>query len=566
MLVLSYLLAEFAAAQGVLTRVSLSSSGVQGNGDSFSDGSATAFSADGRYVTFWSGATNLVAGDTNGFTDVFVRDRLNGLTTRVSIGSGGVQANDASESGSISADGRYVAFFSWASNLVPGDTNGKLDVFVRDVQSGQTSRASVDSNGVQGNDASLACSLSADGRHIAFQSAATNLVVGDTNGMKDVFVRDLQTGQTVRASVGSAGVQANGLSRAPSISSDGRYVAFESAATNLVLGDTNATNDVFVRDLQSSTTVRVSTDSAGVQANGTSSYPQISADGRYIAFLSDATNLIASDTNGFADVFVHDRQTGSTVCASVSSVGVQANDITKFYFSISADGRCVAFASAATNLVPGDTNQHVDTFVRDLQLGQTSRASVSSAGVEGDADSAGPSISSDGRYVAFWGAATNLVSGDTNAKSDAFVHDRFCDVPTIYCTAKTNSLGCAPSISMSSAPSASAASGCTLTTVNVIGNKNGLYFHGKNGASGAPFHGGYLCCKAPLTRHALLNSGGAGAQCNGILSEDFDAYIASGADPALVAGATVELQCWSRDPNAPFTDSLSDAVSTTICP
>ena len=253
-------------AVGALTeRVSVATDGSQGYGGS---PEKPAISADGRYVAFESGSSNLVAGDTNGFEDVFVRDLQSGTTQRVSVATGGTQGNGFSSEPAISADGRYVTFSSAASNLVPGDTNGAPDVFVRDRRSGTTQRVSVAAAGTQGNGDSGSSAIGADGRYVAFVSRASNLVPGDTNGTSDVFVRDLQLGTTQRVSVATDGTQADGASFNVAISADGRYVAFDSYASNLAPGDTNQAGDVFVRDLQSGTTQRVSVATDGSQGNG----------------------------------------------------------------------------------------------------------------------------------------------------------------------------------------------------------------------------------------------------------------------------------------------------------
>ena len=298
--------------------------------------------------------------------DVFVHDRQTGQTTRVSVASDGSQGNDSSLGSSISTDGRYVAFESEASNLVSVDTNETGDVFVHDRHTGQTTRVSVASDGTQGNSDSGSPSISADGRYVAFTSDASNLVSGDMNGVYDVFVHDRQSGQTTRLSLASDGTQGNVESMWPSISADGRYVAFASAASNLVSGDTNESYDIFVHDRQTGQTTRVSLASDGTQGDYDSSLPpSISADGRYVAFASLASNLVSGDTNGVYDVFVHDRQTGQTTRLSVASDGTQGDDSSYFFYSISADGRYVAFSSTATNLVSGDTNDFGDVFVRD---------------------------------------------------------------------------------------------------------------------------------------------------------------------------------------------------------
>jgi Tol biopolymer transport system component len=344
-------------------------------------------------------------------------------TERVSVDSTGVEGNGESRWPSISSDGRYVGFSSKATNLVAGDTNGSEDIFVHNRQTGQTIRVSVDSTGVEGNGESFWPSISSNGRYVGFSSKATNLVAGDANGSEDIFVHDRQTGQTLRVSVDSTGVEGNGESRWPSISSDGRYVAFSSIATNLVAGDTNGSEDIFVHDRQTGQTVRVSVDSTGVEGNADSYDPSISSDGRYVVFDSLATNLVAGDTNDSYDVFMHDRQTGQTLRVSVDSTGVEGNGESRWP-SISSDGRYVGFSSSATNLVTGDTNGSYDVFVYDRQTGQTIRVSVDSTGVQGNGESFWPSISSDGRYVVFDSLAMNLVAGDTNGSRDIFVRDR----------------------------------------------------------------------------------------------------------------------------------------------
>lgn len=403
-----------------LTRVSVDSAGMQGN--SMSEDAA--ISEDGRLVVFASPASNLVPGDTNGFIDVFVHDRQSGLTTRVSVSSAGIQGNAYSSNPSISGDGRFVAFASDASNLVTGDTNGRRDAFVHDLRSGQTTLVSVDSSGVQGNDHCIFTpSISGDGRLVAFASTATNLVLWDTNRKPDVFVHDRQTGRTSRVSVNSAGLQGNGISNIGWISGDGRAVVFHSWSDNLVAGDTNGILDLFVHELESRQTTRVSVNSAGVQGNGMSSRASLSRDGRFVAFESTANNLVVGDANGRWDAFVHDRQTGQTTLVSVNSAGVQGN-WDSFEPSISRDGDFVAFDSTSTNLVAGDTNGTSDVFVHDLRSGQVILVSADSAGVQGNSESGPASISWDGRCVAFESLASNLVSGDTNSVSDVFVHER----------------------------------------------------------------------------------------------------------------------------------------------
>ena len=405
------------------TRVSVDPNGMQVCGAS--DISPTAISADGRFVALY-GFAELIPGA--GGQQVCVRDRQAGTIELASASTAGVPGNNSSRWPSVSADGRFVAFVSNASNLVAGDTNGCADVFVRDRQLGTTERVSVGASGAQANGYCTWTSISADGRWVAFSSEATNLVPSDTNGCSDVFVRDLQLGTTERVSLGGGGVQANGDCIDPAISSDGRFVAFWGSASNLVPLDTNGKKDVFVRDRLNGTTDRVSLGANGAQANGDSGYPAddvaISSDGRFVAFASVATNLVTGDVNGSCDVFVRDRQLGTTECVSVDSSGAPGNDESGDYsVSMSADGRFVAFNSFATNLVAGDTNNDWDIFVRDRQLGTTSRKNTSSGGGQANGTSLRAGISADGTCVVFESDATNLVPGDTNGVADVFVRE-----------------------------------------------------------------------------------------------------------------------------------------------
>jgi uncharacterized repeat protein (TIGR01451 family) len=424
-------------SHGTTERVSVDSAGIQGNSIS-GRRSPPALDADGLVVAFDSLASNLVPGDTNGVDDVFVHDRLSGETERVSLASDGTQGQQISVAPATSADGLIVAFESDAANLVPSDTNGRRDVFVRDRAAGTTERVSVASGGTQGDNTSFGASISADGRFVAFVSDASNLVPDKTTIFRDVYVHDRLTRTTERVSLTSAGTEARSNTTPPAISDDGRFVAFAYFGGDLVPDDTNGQTDVFVRDRLASTTERVSIDSAEAQAIGGGSFaPDISGDGRFVVYASDATNLVADDTNGVRDVFVRDRLAGTTERASVSSDEAQANSQSVgpgvrggsiFGPKISADGRMIAFDSIASNLVAGDTNtctppalapfddpgECPDIFVRDRETGITHRVSIDGAGNQANHASTDPAISGDGLVTAFFSLASNLVAGDTN--------------------------------------------------------------------------------------------------------------------------------------------------------
>lgn len=410
-------------AGGTTEVVSLKGADVQGNNYSL----YVSASQDGRYVAFTSYAFNLVAGDTNSQSDIFVRDRQTGQTVRVSVSTGGLQANGYISQ--ISGNGRYVAFSSSSSNLVTGDNNGVDDIFVRDRDTDgnevfdepggvSTVRVSVYGDGTQGNSESQYPAISGDGRYVAFRSAASNLVSGDTNGEPDIFVRDRDTDgdgefdepcwvSTVRVSVAGDGTQGNGASFFPVISSNGRYVAFSTGSTNLVPGVSDF--GVFIRDIQENSTSWV-----GVPNSMSAS---INADGRYVAF-SAADGTVAGDNNGYDDVFVLDRDTAVVTRVSRSYSGQPDNNC--YEPEISGDGRFVTYYSTARNIVRGDGNGTDDVFVFDRVTGKTQRASLSAEGIEGNDYSVEPAISGDGQLILFRSGADNLVLGDTNGQCDIF--------------------------------------------------------------------------------------------------------------------------------------------------
>lgn len=423
-----------ASAQTV-ERVSIRPDGAQGNARS----SGPDTDATGTCVAFWSDASNLLplGADSNGVRDVFLFDRATDQLQRVSVSSTGEQGNRASQSEgflpSVADDCSCVAFSSDATNLVPDDANQTTDIFVRDLLAAATERVSISSDGSGANGPSVFPSVDADCDRVAFHSKASNLVPDDTNGVTDVFVFDRDTGETIRFSTGAGGEEADGRSITPSISADGRCVAFASAATNLLGPDNNRRLDIYVA-CDGVVTCRASVSTSGVEANGDSFLPSLNADGRIVAFKSLASNLVPGDTNGAADVFVHDCDKGTTERVSVNSRGEQGNDHS-FPGTISGDGRFVAFGSFATNMAVGKgTNGQAQIYVRDREQMITVMVSVSPSGQAGNGSPPDmpPSISRNGAFVAFASLASNLVPGDTNEVMDAFIAENVLG-PVIPC-------------------------------------------------------------------------------------------------------------------------------------
>lgn len=404
---------------GTTSRVSVDSNGVEGNLESF----GPALNETGNIVAFESDAFNLVPNDANQRTDVFVHDRGTNATTRVSVDSNGSEGGASSTSPALSGDGNIVAFESSSINLVENDMNLMTDVFVHDRSSGATTRVSVDSNGVEGNGQSNRPAINGDGLIIVFQSRATNLVLNDTNTAEDIFAHDRLSGTTIRVSVNSQGEQANNDSENPDITPDGRYVVFSSFASNLVENDTNNRGDIFLRDLQTGTTTLVSVNSNGEQSDGGSSHPVLSADARFVAFHSNGKNLdsIGIDDNFVEDVFVHDRQTGVTTRISLDEVGEEGFDESRFP-EISDDGQWIAFSSQ-NDFVANDSNGTGDIFLFDRVNEVMSRVTVNSDGVGANRNSDSLALSGDGQVAAFSSQAFNLVPGDGNDEKDIFVHE-----------------------------------------------------------------------------------------------------------------------------------------------
>lgn len=400
-----------------VVRASVSSFELEANADS----QAASIDAQGRRVAFHSEASNLVLGDTNRQRDIFVRDLQAGTTVVVNEVLGSARANGSSANPCIAHEGRFVAFESEASNLVAGDTNGQRDIFVRDLQDCRTERIPPRTGATQPGGSSRSASITPAGRYVVFTSEAPNLVIGDTNKVADVFHYDRARDVMTRVSVAGQNGQANAASKNSmrAVSANGDLVAFESAATRLVSEDTNGRSDIFVRDLVNRTTTRVSVSSSGAQANGESRDASVDAEGRYVVFGSFADNLVPGDRNDTWDVFLHDRVTKKTERVSVTASGGEANG-PSFGGIISPDGGFVTFYSSATNLVGGDSNKRIDVFVRDLTRRTTTRVSIDAAGAQANGASAAADIAAQAANIAFQSIASNLVPQDRNGAEDVF--------------------------------------------------------------------------------------------------------------------------------------------------
>jgi hypothetical protein len=546
------------------SRVSLDWTGAEVNRSS----GVPSISHDGRFVCFSTTAA-LVLSDTNPWFDAYVVDLASNMVELVSANFVGAAADYNSFSGGeFSEDGRFLSFLSLASDIVPGISFGNPNAYVRDRLLGQTHLVSQTAAGLEAG-SMFAGPLTPDGRFSTFITISAAVFPGDSNNLPDLFLRDLQAGVTELVSIsltGTVGNHATSPSEPPSLSGDGRYVCFSSLASDLVAGDTNGWADAFRRDRLSGITELVSVGLNAQPGNGQSAGGQCSLDGRFVAFMSQASNLVVGDTNAEWDVFVRDTAAATTTRVSVDSVGSQTNGICTS-IHISPCGRFVSFGSTAGGLVPGDTNATWDLFLRDRLTMRTERVSVSSSGAEGDGSSLSHlSLSRNAEVIVFSSLATNLVPNDNNGVTDVFV--RRCAVPTSYCTAKVNSLGCVPAMTVSGMPSANAPQAFWVGARNFLNQKTGMLMYSTGGPAATPFQGGTLCIQTPIHRTPPHSTGGStsGTDCTGMLAFDFNAWIDSNFDPVLVPGQFVWSQGWSRDPGfpPPGNSSLTDAEAFLI--
>lgn len=551
-------------ADGLTDRESFASDGSQATQHC----TRASLSDDGRYLVFETGAA-LVPADTNGLTDVYLVDRDTGDVVPVSVTLAGTFGNGSSREAEISADGTTVAFSTLATDLVGFDANGALDVLVKDLATGQLRRASEAAGSfVPAWGASGAPSLSADGRFVAFHSLAGDLVAGDANGTWDVFVHDMLLDTVSRASLGVF-AEADGASMFPSISADGSRVAFQSEATNLILLDGNGESDVFVRRFDVGTTLLASRPFVPGTANGGSWGPSISNDGTRILFTSGASDIAPGDVNGVLDAFLFDSATDTVSLVSHPTSGSSANG-PSVTGGISGDGRYASFVSLATNLTD-EASPYEDVYVADLDGAGTWIASRRSGVLNlANDDSSNPVLSGDGSVVAFESWATNLDQADTNGLMDVFTRTIFAE-PVAYCAGTTTSAGCTPSIGSTGTPSAGSDSGFEITLTDVPNQKAGILFYGTSGRAEVPFLGGTLCVAGPRRRTPMQQSGGsvAGSDCTGSYGLDMNAFAQglAGGNPAAalaLVGQTVNAQYWGRDPLGVVTTFLSDALEYVV--
>lgn len=553
-------LAAPAAAQdfGTTDLISTPSGGGLSAGPTQPELRGVALSEDGRYVAFVSRAADLVPGDGNGLEDVFLRDTAAGTTVRVSVATGGAEGNGFCRGCDVSDDGRFVVFVSAASNLAPGDTNGNRDVFLRDLALGTTALVSRALGGGTGNGISREPSISGDGSVVVFQSIASDLVPGDTNAVDDVFAYDTATGALTPLSRGPGGALGSGESSRPHVSRDGAWAAFESAATNLGPADSSVRTDIYVAEISTGLVLRVEGPSGELTSR--SAKPRISADGRFVAFESQATNLLPGGNPNGLHIARWDRLTGTIDVVSRDVLGAVAGG-TSGDACVSSSGALVAFRSFESDLVPGDTNGAEDIFVRHVLEGWTERVSLSRAGDEIAAGPARtPALSGNGRFTAFTTGSGDVIPGDNNGTVDVFRRDRGHAESVAgaeYCVSAPNSSGVA-AVTVAVGSPVLAAQDLSLGTVGLPPQQFGFYITSPTvdfvpGFSGSA---GTLCVGAPIVRlnAFILNSGLLGRVD---LPLPFPQLPPAA---AFAAGSRWNFQYWFRDPSGGSGSNTSSAV------
>lgn len=563
---LACVVANGASAQTCEFRVlDVMPAGALGNGNSLS----IELSGDGRWVAFESSSTNLVPGDVNGVRDVFVHDLWAGSTELASIATSGSQANGVSIVQDISADGRFVLFISWASNLHPLDNDGWGDVYVRDRLLGITEWISVPLSppGTGFYNAYEVASISDDGLRVAFSSIDSDLVPDDTNGYWDVFVRDRAAQTTLRVSKSSSGEQGDWASFFPVISADGQRVAFYSGAKNFhwsAAGTPSYDNHLYYHDLPTAETTAVDLNEWGeLPDDPVWNEYDMSPDGKVIVFHGSTT---LTPENYYDGHMIWREGVGGFKTSPFANGRPGTGSRLP---SLSWDGRFLAFHSVAPWWKANPFNSGQDVLIHDTASEVTNLVSTQGPAQPALWQSSRPSLSYDGSVVAFLSDDPSLTGAPDNSKKYAMV--RICDLSAgvVYCFPTRSPSGCFPVISASGAPSASAGAGHAIDVQGARNGEVGLFLYGTSGGTAVPIGNGWLCVTAPATRLPLQSTGGNPpplVDCSGSLSVDFNGWVAGGTDPALVPGAAVYVQSWSRDPDHPGGALLSDAVAFVLAP
>ncbi|TAE80801.1 MAG: hypothetical protein EAZ74_05990 [Alphaproteobacteria bacterium] len=410
-----------------INRISVTNLAEEGNESSHNP----SFSPDGTKIVFHSSATNFIENDANGWRDVFVKDSVTGEITSISTNSTGEQGNLWSYDGRFSPDGTKIVFHSGANNLIENDINAWNAIFIKDLLTNEVMRVDVSALGEPLDGSSYNARFSPDGTKIIFESSASNLVEGDTNGWDDLFIKDLLTNELTRVSVNALGEEGNGWFYNGSFSPDGTKIIFESWADNLIAEDSNGEEDIFMKDLLTGEITRLSTNFFGEEGTLRSHNPQFSPDGTQVLFTSWADNLVENDTNNLPDIFVKDIISGEVLRVNTNAMGEQLDGWSFGTANFSPDGTQVVFESLSSTLVEDDTNGWYDIFVKDLRTGEVSIVSRTPTDEQANGWSRNPSFSPDGMSIVFESQANNLVENDSNEHWDIF-HVTLSDTETEF--------------------------------------------------------------------------------------------------------------------------------------
>lgn len=529
------------------TQFNLAASTAFGGDFGNSESGACRFSDNGRTIVFTSRATNLFPNDSDSFADVYRHHLDWGTTSRVSlpISSSSAARGDSFEP-DISSTGQFTVWSSDAADLVPGDTNSRRDVFIRNSVNNQTDRLSVTSTGAQVDGESGGPRISPDGRWIVFWSES-NLVPSDQNGFRDVYRLDRQTGTLELVSITAGGVQGNFWSFDGDVSDDGRFVAFLSEADNFGPGDTNFGADVFLKDMQTGELRRITETSNGNAGNDISEGPSVSSDGSTVSYTSLASDLVVGDTNDASDAFAYEVASGLTERLNVRPDGTQSDVGTALSTSMSFDGRYVVFSSPASDLVPGDTNGRFDIFRRDRLLQSTERVSLSPAHAGLNNGSWSPHMAANTNRVTFTSDATNVLFGDTFGVPQVYLRELSDVVGYPYCNTVPNSTGQEGEITATGS-SLFVDNDVTLAATSLTPHVFGFFIVSPVRSLSVGLPEGTLCISSFYGRldgpNQVQNTGAAGSMD---LRLDLTAIPAPTGLFAAIPGTSLFFQVWHRD-------------------